>query len=1042
MAHVAVENSAFEEIAEGVPTGWKFVGGANMRALRGPGLNGSGAVVWEANEITPRQCGCVRDVPFETGRVYRISCAVRAEGFTARSAGAAVCLEWRGRDGRHIGGGYVNHFRLRDSDWVRLEGVTPPVPAEAAAVSVQVYVVKGLKGKVVFDDVRVDPLVLPAVSYVTSSAYRDTATGGCVRVVAEVNIPHGASPADVETSFRWRDAQGTERCCPARAYDDHGVFMDLDIASLASGETPITCALRRKGEEVEVGSATMRFLRSRENPVRRVTLDASGRCIVAGRPFFPIGLYAGDMTEELLEIYCRGPFNAIMPYRAPTPDELDFYAQHGIMVAYSLKDVKLSATWIREKGIATQEALARYMRARIDAVKGHPALLAWYVNDEAPATEIPERTFLQMLYREQDKDHPTWAVMDRTYDLRGFLPTADILGFDPYPVPQKPVAAVSEFVREAQRRLMDARPMWNVPQGFDWRWYRADDAAARMPTEAEVRNMCWQHIASGANGLFLYSFHALLRDEAKADFARNFAMLCRVAGEVRDRVPVLTAAAGKVAVAGDAVIGRAWRAADGFHILLVNTAPTESTCEVNAEDRHETVRLAPLEVRWLPPCAPVVKGTRRLSLAEYRDRMRGAWLGKSIGVSYGWPTEFKAKGTLIRDEDMPVWTPSCINETYAQDDLYVQLGFLRTLAERGLDVSARAAGLDFANTRYRVWCGNFNGRNNIRHGIAAPYSSHPAFHPTTDDLDYQIESDFTGIIAPGMPQVAVKLGNVFGRLMNYADGVYAGQFIGALYAESFFETNRATLIESALQYIPSASEYAEMVRGVLADWRADPQNWKRAWKHAVDAWFNERRAGRVSFPAVGCKVNGAMVLIGFLYGGGDFERTMRIATQCGFDSDCNPSTACGLLGTLQGARAIPDRYVTGLSESNTWEYTDYTFPQLLATCETLAHKMVVAQGGHIVRNEQGEEMMYLPAQVACPNILQRADAPEAVGEVRLTPAERERIRYAPDAKQGAQSAPKEEAPRVRIEVGGELRARIERNFTGSRRPSIVRKTCS
>ena len=419
---------------------------------------------------------------------------------------------------------------------------------------------------------------------------------------------------------------------------------------------------------------------------------------------------------------------------------------------------------------------------------------------------------------------------------------------------------------------------------------------------------------------------------------------------------------------------------------------------------------------------------RRLSVADYRDRMMGAWLGKSAGVAYGWPTEFRYNGVLVPDEKMPVWTANAVNETFAQDDLYVQLGFIRTLAERGLDVSSREAGLDFANTRYRVWCGNFNGRNNIRRGIAPPYSSHPAFHPSTDDLDYEIECDYSGIIAPGMPQVAVRMGNVFGRLMNYADGVYAGQFIGAMYAEAFFLGERIDVVESALRYIPSDSGYAEMVRGVTADWRRDPRDWKGAWKNAVDAWFNEERAGRVSFPAVGCKLNGAMVLIGFLFGDGDFERTMRIATQCGFDSDCNPSTACGLLGALKGARAIPERYVAGLSRTNTWEYVGYTFPQLVDVCETLARKMAVAEGGSVVRDGKGNEILCLPRRSPAPAPLQSAAAPEPALDVGLTPRETDEIRYEPDYGEGVQSSPKGQARVRRIEAGGELRTRIERNF--------------
>ena len=38
-------------------------------------------------------------------------------------------------------------------------------------------------------------------------------------------------------------------------------------------------------------------------------------------------------------------------------------------------------------------------------------------------------------------------------------------------------------------------------------------------------------------------------------------------------------------------------------------------------------------------------------------------------------------------------------------------------------------------------------------------------------------------------------------------------------------------------------------------------------------------------------VNGAYIVLGLLYGEGDFERTIDISTRAGQDSDCNPCVA-------------------------------------------------------------------------------------------------------------------------------------------------------
>ena len=115
---------------------------------------------------------------------------------------------------------------------------------------------------------------------------------------------------------------------------------------------------------------------------------------------------------------------------------------------------------------------------------------------------------------------------------------------------------------------------------------------------------------------------------------------------------------------------------------------------------------------------------RRLSWDDYRDRMTAAWIGQMAGVGWGAPTEFKCKGEIIPADKMPAWKPAMVNQ-FQQDDIYVEMTFLRTLEQYGLDVSIRQAGIDFANSGYPLWHANKAGRDNLRAGIAPPDSGHP-----------------------------------------------------------------------------------------------------------------------------------------------------------------------------------------------------------------------------------------------------------------------------------------------------------------------------
>ena len=130
-------------------------------------------------------------------------------------------------------------------------------------------------------------------------------------------------------------------------------------------------------------------------------------------------------------------------------------------------------------------------------------------------------------------------------------------------------------------------------------------------------------------------------------------------------------------------------------------------------------------------------------------------------------------------------------------------------------MAASQAGIDFANSGYRLWHANRFGRENLRAGIAPPDSGHPQFNAHADDIDYQIEADFSGLISPGLPNSVIALGEKFGRLMNYGDGVYAGQFVGCMYAEAFFEDDPVAIVEAGLRCVPAKSQFAETIRDVL-----------------------------------------------------------------------------------------------------------------------------------------------------------------------------------------------------------------------------------
>ncbi|NLX13585.1 MAG: ADP-ribosylglycohydrolase family protein [Phycisphaerales bacterium] len=382
---------------------------------------------------------------------------------------------------------------------------------------------------------------------------------------------------------------------------------------------------------------------------------------------------------------------------------------------------------------------------------------------------------------------------------------------------------------------------------------------------------------------------------------------------------------------------------------------------------------------------------RRLPVTEYRDKMKAGWLGQMVGVAWGGPTEFKWKGEIIPEEQVPKWTPDMVNRGFDEDDLYVEMTFLRSLEVHGLDVSIRQAGIDFANSDYKLWHANQAAREALRKGIAPPDSGHPQFNEHSDDIDYQIESDYSGLISPGLPNRAIALGETFGRIMNYGDGVYGGQFIGGMYTEAFFETDPVKLVEAGLRCIPADSQYAEAVRDVLAWYRANPENWQQTWNQIQEKYHKNPAYRRASCDKgdfnIDAKINGAYVVLGLLYGQGDLDKSIIISMRAGQDSDCNPSNVGGILFTTLGFAAIPDRYKEKLDESRRWSHSNYNFPKLIDVCEQLARQSVLQAGGKIETDEHGAEVFVLPIEKPVPGKLMQSWEPGPIANSRFTTEE-------------------------------------------------------
>ena len=591
---VPLQNPGFEERgAGGSVVGWQIAAPYSVREE--VGRNGGAALVYEA-ETPPSYFVPNQGFSVKPGRSYKASAWVKAENL--RGAHAKICLEWYDAKGGWIDGSYlIDGARGTTKDWIKLEVVAARLPKNAVFLRVAAYAEKGATGRIFFDDVSVEEIPTHTVEGLYSDAYRNRAANGPVTFFADLNLDAAdLRPEDVRAEFSLPFADG-RRTVPADSLANDWASVTVDAEQLESGEVLARVHLRREGvdEQQADDSKSIAFTKLDAEPQTGVWIDRHQRLIVDGKPFFPLGMYWGGINEKDLDLYKRGPFNCLMPYDPNlTREHLDLCAARGLKALYNLKDWYSFTRWAKEGNKNRTDADAQAERF-IRELKDHPALLGWYHNDEIGLQHIGEMTARYEQIKRLDPNHPAWSMMYQFTQTRDFMPSFDITGTDPYPDGVTEAVRWSGQSRMTARQRLDTfgkRPVWQAVLCYGNAFGRIGwgrdklDPVTILPATTEMRNMAWQAIAAGANGIFFYSFFDLRTGAKRAGvpFEEAFAEVCEVAEEIKRFENVLLATENVAVEADSPWIGvRTWRRDGDVYLAIVNKRHERTTGKIKAD---------------------------------------------------------------------------------------------------------------------------------------------------------------------------------------------------------------------------------------------------------------------------------------------------------------------------------------------------------------------------------------------------------------------------------------------------------------------------
>ncbi|MEO9475719.1 MAG: ADP-ribosylglycohydrolase family protein [Cyclobacteriaceae bacterium] len=354
----------------------------------------------------------------------------------------------------------------------------------------------------------------------------------------------------------------------------------------------------------------------------------------------------------------------------------------------------------------------------------------------------------------------------------------------------------------------------------------------------------------------------------------------------------------------------------------------------------------------------------QMTPSELQNKIKGGWAGQTIGVVYGAPVEFKYNGSMIHDDQNIPWNEHYVKYWWDKkpglfDDVYTDLNFVKAFEENGLDVSSAVIAKYWSNTAYHLAHANQASRYNILNGILPPASGNWKNNPHADDIDFQIEADFIGLMAPGMVNEATEIADRVGHVMNSGDGWYGGVFVSAMYSLAFVSSDPAYIVEQALKTIPEGTSFHSCLSDVVKWKKMYPNDWKQTWFEVQKKWNHD--VGCPKGVSLGfnieAKINSAYVAIGLLYGNGDYSKSIDIAARCGQDADCNPGTAGGILGVMLGYDQIPEFWLNPLKEieNDNFESTDVSLSKAYGWSMKHALKMIERAGGEV-----GETQVTIP----------------------------------------------------------------------------------